>query len=85
MAAAMAGVSGIIRAIRSVFGRNFSGEGVPELTGADRATPLLFELFHALDYNSAGTWFKPGRGTDFRLVCKESGQVPSEHCARDGH
>lgn len=60
---------------------NFSGEGVPELTGADRATPLLFELFHALDYNSAGTWFKPGKGTDFRLVCKESGQVPSEHCA----
>lgn len=60
---------------------NFSGEGVPELTGADRATPLLFELFHALDYNSAGTWFRPGKGTDFRLVCKESGMVPSDHCA----
>lgn len=60
---------------------NFSGEGVPELTGADRATPLLFELFHALDYGTSGAWFGPGSETDFRLVCKTSGKAPAEHCS----
>jgi penicillin-binding protein 1C len=60
---------------------NFSGQGTPELVGADIATPLLFEIFHAIDYNSAGDWFAPpARGLDFRLVCSESGAVPNDFC-----
>ena len=27
---------------------NFSGEGVPELSGAETATPLLFQLFNTI-------------------------------------
>ncbi len=59
---------------------NFSGAGVPELVGADMATPLLFELFNAIDYNSSNDWFVPPATLDFRLVCSESGLQPSEFC-----
>ncbi len=59
---------------------NFSGEGTPELTGADIATPLLFKLFNSLDYNSPNDWFAPPPGLDFRIVCTASGQVPSDFC-----
>ena len=59
---------------------NFSGEGVPELTGADIATPLLFELFNALDYNSPNHWYRAPRSVSFRLVCAETGLLPEEHC-----
>ena len=37
---------------------NFSGVGVAELSGANTATPLLFQLFNVLDYNSPTGWFK---------------------------
>ena len=59
---------------------NFSGQGIPELTGADMATPLLFELFNSIDYNSTNNWFVPPAGLSFRLVCSESGKVPSDFC-----
>ncbi len=59
---------------------NFSGEGVPELNGANIATPLLFQLFNTLDYNSTARWFSPPTGVTFRNVCAESGDVPSEFC-----
>ena len=59
---------------------NFSGDGVPELTGADMATPLLFEIFNSLDYNSSNKWFKQPDDLDFRLVCSESGKVPDDFC-----
>ncbi len=59
---------------------NFSGEGVPELTGADMATPLLFEIFNSLDYNSNRKWFKQPDDLDFRLVCSVSGSVPDDNC-----
>jgi penicillin-binding protein 1C len=59
---------------------NFSGEGVPELTGADIATPLLFQLFNSLDYNSANNWFTMPKDLDFRYVCPESGKVPEAFC-----
>ncbi|TPG72373.1 penicillin-binding protein 1C [Hymenobacter nivis] len=60
---------------------NFSGQGSPALTGADVATPLLFDLFNALAYNSPNHWVAPPSTLDFRLVCAESGLVPGEHCA----
>ena len=59
---------------------NFSGQGVPALTGADVATPLLFDLFNALAYNSPNHWLAPPAALDFRLVCAETGLVPGEHC-----
>jgi len=59
---------------------NFDGTGVPELTGADMATPLLFNLFNSLDYNSGNDWFVPPAMLDFRLVCSESGLPPGEDC-----
>ncbi|MBG8552482.1 penicillin-binding protein 1C [Hymenobacter guriensis] len=59
---------------------NFSGQGSPALTGADVATPLLFDLFNTLAYNSPNDWFVPPAALDFRLVCAESGLVPGEHC-----
>ncbi len=59
---------------------NFSGEGIPELSGAEMATPLLFELFNTLDYNARNDWFVQPEALDFRLVCTESGKVPAPDC-----
>jgi penicillin-binding protein 1C len=59
---------------------NFSGAGVPELNGANIATPLLFDIFNALDYNSPTGWFKPTADLTRRKVCAESGDVPSDFC-----
>ena len=63
-----------------VWAGNFSGQGSPALTGADVASPLLFDLFNTLAYNSPNTWAGPPTSLDFRLVCAETGLVPSEHC-----
>ncbi len=60
---------------------NFSGEGVPELSGANVATPLLFKVFNALDYNSPKGWYKiPGK-LSVRKVCSVSGDIPGEACS----
>jgi penicillin-binding protein 1C len=59
---------------------NASGEGVRELTGADIATPLLFNIFNAIDYNSTQRWFTAPVNLKFRLVCAESGLVPGDLC-----
>lgn len=59
---------------------NFSGVGAPELVGADIATPLLFDIFNAIDYNSPNDWFQPPPELDFRLVCSESGLPPNDFC-----
>ncbi|MBC8111082.1 MAG: penicillin-binding protein 1C, partial [Verrucomicrobia bacterium] len=37
---------------------NFSGQGVPELTGSEIATPLLFNIFNTIDYNADNNWSK---------------------------
>ncbi|MEA5259739.1 penicillin-binding protein 1C [Arcicella aquatica] len=59
---------------------NFSGEGVPELSGANIATPLLFDIFNTVDYNSSSKWFKAPENIAYRKVCAESGDVPNEFC-----
>ncbi|MDO7885865.1 penicillin-binding protein 1C [Hymenobacter sp. CA2-7] len=59
---------------------NFNGQGSPALTGAEVASPLLFDLFNALAYNGRAEWFAPPASLDFRLVCAETGLVPGEHC-----
>lgn len=59
---------------------NFSGQGVPELSGANTATPLLFRLFNTIDHHAANEWLEPPASLSFRLVCSESGKVPNEFC-----
>jgi len=59
---------------------NFDGTGIPELSGADFATPVLFKIFNFLTYNQKSTWFKRPAGLDFRLVCSETGLPPGESC-----
>ncbi len=57
---------------------NFSGVGVPALSGANTATPLLFQVFNAIDYNTTAGWFGPPIGGKLasRQVCPQSGDVP---------
>lgn len=59
---------------------NFDGTGIPELSGAEFATPILFKIFNFLTYNQKPSWFKRPAGLDFRLVCSESGLPPGESC-----
>ncbi len=59
---------------------NFDATGIHELTGADIATPLLFELFNTLDYNSQQHWFFKPKELGLRTVCTYSGQPMGPHC-----
>ncbi|SIT73992.1 penicillin-binding protein 1C [Pontibacter indicus] len=59
---------------------NFSGEGVPELNGTDSATPLLFDIFNSIDYNSSDGWFQQPKGIGLRAVCTESGSPANSFC-----
>jgi penicillin-binding protein 1C len=59
---------------------NFSGEGVPELNGADKAAPLLFKIFNTVDYDSEEDWYHMPDELNFRYVCSVSGKVPNDFC-----
>lgn len=59
---------------------NFSGEGVQELTGTDKAAPLLFNIFNAVDRESSKEWFSMPSGVNFRYVCNETGMIPDVFC-----
>ncbi len=59
---------------------NFSAEGVPNLSGAEIATPLLFNIFNTVDYNSPNEWYDVPEEVDFRFVCPESGEIPAYFC-----
>ncbi|MHA4808733.1 penicillin-binding protein 1C [Flavitalea flava] len=59
---------------------NFSGLGIPELSGANVATPLLFTVFNTIDYDDDQTWFTQPKDCDFRVVCSETGLPPTDHC-----
>ncbi|NCB49051.1 MAG: penicillin-binding protein 1C, partial [Clostridia bacterium] len=59
---------------------NFNGIGTPELTGANIATPLLFQIFNAVDHNQNSQWFAPPKSIDYREVCSESGLIPEDFC-----
>lgn len=57
---------------------NASGEGRPELTGAQAAAPILMDLFNALP---AGGWFeKPDLDLKAIHTCKDSGYLPKAGC-----
>lgn len=59
---------------------NFSGAGVPELNGANIATPLLFKIFNTIDYNSPNDWFAMPANCGIRLICSETGKQPNHFC-----
>ncbi len=59
---------------------NFDGKGVPEISGANIATPLLFEIFNALAFNQPVNWFAEPQKLKGRLICPETGDLPSEFC-----
>jgi penicillin-binding protein 1C len=60
---------------------NFSGVGVPELSGANVATPLLFTVFNTIDYNDDESWFSQPADCDIRMVCTETGLPPGDNCS----
>jgi penicillin-binding protein 1C len=60
---------------------NFSGVGVPELNGTDKATPLLFQLFNTVDYDSEKEWFSMTNDIELRYVCSQTGLIPGELCS----
>lgn len=59
---------------------NFSAAGVPQLSGAEIATPLLFSIFNKIDYNSMQHWYSPPKKIDIRNVCSHTGDVPAHYC-----
>jgi penicillin-binding protein 1C len=59
---------------------NFSGVGVPELSGANTATPLLFKIFNTIDYDSNSDWYTPPKDCELRQVCSETGLPPGPNC-----
>ena len=59
---------------------NFSGLGVPELSGANTATPLLFKIFNTIDYDSNSDWYEPPKDCELRQVCSETGLPPGPYC-----
>ena len=63
-----------------VWAGNFSGTGVPDLSGANVATPLLFKIFNTIDYDSDAEWFTQPDDCDARQVCSETGLIPAESC-----
>jgi len=60
---------------------NFSGLGIPELSGANVATPLLFTVFNTIDYDDDAAWFGQPADCDVRMVCAETGLQPADLCA----
>lgn len=59
---------------------NFSGKGVPELSGAAVATPLLFNIFNAIEQDNNKDWNKMPEDVNFRYVCAETGENPASFC-----
>ena len=60
---------------------NFSGRGVPELSGANVATPLLFNIFQVLGSDVDADWNRMPESVQFRYVCEVSGEIPTANCS----
>lgn len=63
-----------------VWAGNFNGTGVAGLNGAGTATPLVFQLFNAIDRHVANPWLEQPSNIGFRLVCSKSGKLPADYC-----
>ncbi|MCS7076399.1 MAG: penicillin-binding protein 1C [Bacteroidia bacterium] len=63
---------------------NFSGKGISNLSAAQVATPLLFDIFYTiLHKNQSYLWFKAPKNIDVRYVCSETGLLPSAYCPKE--
>jgi len=60
---------------------NFNGKGSPFLTGANAAVPLLTTLFNTIDRSNNKSWFTQPENISRRVVCKETGLLPGDHCS----
>lgn len=60
---------------------NFSGKGVPELSGAVMASPLFFDIFNYITKQKDVFWHVPDENLHYRNVCSETGKVPGQHCS----
>ena len=63
-----------------VWAGNFSGEGAPDLSGADIAAPLLFKVFNTISQNANYDWYQPTPKVNFKWVCDETGLEPNHFC-----
>ncbi len=63
---------------------DFTGRGIPTLTGTDNGTPLLFDLFDALDHGAGTGWFRRPDTIELRPTCSETGLPPAPTCASVG-
>jgi penicillin-binding protein 1C len=59
---------------------NFSGEGVPDLSGSEKATPLLFRIFNAIENKQNFNWFATPPDLGHRYVCSQTGFLPNDYC-----
>ena len=59
---------------------NMDGSSVPQLSGAEMATPLLVEIFNQLEKGQDRTWFPKPETVQARRVCSHTGHLPSVHC-----
>ncbi len=59
---------------------NFDGKGVPELSGADIATPLLLQIFNTINKTNQKDWIQKPKDLLYRWVCAESGNIPNDFC-----
>ena len=59
---------------------NFDGKGVPELSGADIATPLLLQIFNSINKSNQKDWIQKPKDLLYRWVCAESGNIPNDFC-----
>mgnify|MGYP005849616319 CR=1 FL=1 len=57
---------------------NFRGQGNAALSGAEAATPLLFDLFGLLP--ASNRWFARPSELEPRQVCARTGLLAGEHC-----
>ena len=58
---------------------NFSGESIPQLSGATAATPLLFQIFNTLGSNKS--WFTMPSDLVKKEVCSITGLPKNEFCS----
>jgi penicillin-binding protein 1C len=62
---------------------NFTGVGNPALSGAEVATPLLFEVIRYLEQSSGQRpWFAKPSNLATREVCVETGMPPDTFCQK---
>lgn len=59
---------------------NFTGEGNPALSGAARAGPILFDIFHSLPKDIAKNWFAAPLELTIVSICKDSGFLATGNC-----